>query len=529
MFGWFLQKVKAKYLILAFLLSVIGIVVTKLFGVHLFPNSIESNTSTLNYVILKPRTPINMKLIESEKYESAIVVQQLIGTLTYFSNKGRYEPRLAQSWTFDENRTWTFRLRPGLKCENGEPITPQSFKRSLERSLFIYSKIGGVPILNFLDGYDEFLLANKDIEKIDDIYPIQGIAANETDLVFTFQKKIRSGLLQILSFSPLGYLCNGNFDSFGSWSDPEKLISSGPYRLASIDIGKQYVIERNPFWYEFAENSPHRVVITHEIPEHKDPLIVDAFTNEIKIEKLNNFKLVPEYFNSVLLGNFGEGIFRDKDVRKQFAKEFSRIRDSTLPPSFGIHTRANSFYPSQGDVIGDPANGDELKDGEKVRSFLQGKKVIIEGEIPPENNFRWSSWKVLEQTLRSFGMTYEFSNNPADFENTTSFKYDVRIRGSSIGGGVEPWGLFVIFCSSMGIRYPDPSATICPMVENYENGELSLEQLVNQFLGTVGQEYAILPVSHYGVQLFVSDHIDTDSLSPLMSTIRFDQLRLMND
>lgn len=500
----------------------------------------SSNTEpiTLNYVILNPRTPITMNLIEAEKYESAVVVQQLIGTLTYFSNTGRYEPRLAQSWTFDENKKWTFRLRAGLKCENGEEITPQSYKKSLERSLFIYSKIGGVPLLNFLEGYDEFILANKDVKELKDIFPIQGISTTTNDIEFTFNKKIRSGLLQILSFSPLGYLCEGNFNSAGEWADSEKLISSGPYTLQKISIGKEYLLERNPNWSDFSENSPQRILVTHQLPSEDQieqvPRVVDAFTSDIKIPVLENYRLVPEYFNSVLLGNLQQGVFKDINVRSIFAAEFANVKNSIIPISFGIHTRADSFYPTQATQITPPqASAEEIfqktihaNEKSSLLEYLKGKKLIIEGEIPPEGNFRWSSWQVLEKTIKNLGMKYEFSKTPANFEHTTSPKYDIRIRGSSIGGGVEPWGLFVIFCSSMGIKYPDPSDRVCQMVQKYENGEINLEQITQDFLSVVQEDKAIMPVSHYGVQLYISNHIEADSLSPLMSIMRFDQMRI---
>jgi len=44
------------------------------------------------------------------------------------------EPDLAQSWTVsDDGKTYTFKLRDGLKFSDGSPITPQDVKFSLER------------------------------------------------------------------------------------------------------------------------------------------------------------------------------------------------------------------------------------------------------------------------------------------------------------------------------------------------------------------------------------------------------------
>ena len=44
-------------------------------------------------------------------------------------------PLLAQSWTVTpDNKTWAFKLRPGLRLHNGEPVTAASVKFSFERA-----------------------------------------------------------------------------------------------------------------------------------------------------------------------------------------------------------------------------------------------------------------------------------------------------------------------------------------------------------------------------------------------------------
>ena len=104
--------------------------------------------TTLYYFTLNPRQDITLDLFEAEKYESAIIVQQLVGNLIYYSNFGRYEPRIAESWFREDDRTWVFNLGPDFRCEDGEIIDAISFKESLERTLHIYSKMGDVPVLS---------------------------------------------------------------------------------------------------------------------------------------------------------------------------------------------------------------------------------------------------------------------------------------------------------------------------------------------------------------------------------------------
>ena len=139
---------------------------------------------------------------------------------------------------------------------------------------------------------------------------------------------------------------------------------------------------------------------------------------------------------------------------------------------------------------------------------------------------RWHAWKVLESTLNRLGLSFEFVNNEASFENMTNKKFDLRIRGSSIGGGVEAWGMYVTFCSSMGINFPDPQGIVCNFVSEFENDKITEEELTQKVLENIEDEAAILPVSHYGVKLLVSDSIDTKTFSPLLAIMKFDQISL---
>lgn len=476
------------------------------------------DVKTLNYIILKPRQNITLNLFESEKYESAVIVQQLVGTLVYYSNFGRYEPRLAQSWEKLNDSSWSFKLKKNLKCENGEVITPSLFKKSIERSLLILEKQGAVPILSSLKGYKNFLSKNLNIKDVNEIGNLDGIHATDEDIIFSFEKKIKSGLLQILSFTPFGYICSKNFNKNGEWLDEKIFISSGPYKVIKIDIGNIYELEKNPNWNDFNEKSANKIIFSHKNLNSKNelPTILDAFTGEYETKELNSYPLVPEYLNSVLLGNLEKGFFSKKENRKFFKKKFNYFAKSILPEKFGINTRSSTFYPNQQQSIIDD------KISENSRKPL--KPLVIEGKIPTEGTARWYSWKLLEHTLNSLKFPYKFAGNESSFFEITNRLYDIRIRGSSIGGGVEAWGLFVSFCSSVGINFPDPDKKICKLIEDYEEGLIDEDQLSKNFFFLIEDEAALLPVSHYGVNLFISDEINSIDFSPLAAILKLDQI-----
>src|SRR5260370_33088047 len=47
----------------------------------------------------------------------------IFDTMTYLDDKGVAQPKLASSWSHsDAFKTWTFKLRPGVKFQDGTPV-----------------------------------------------------------------------------------------------------------------------------------------------------------------------------------------------------------------------------------------------------------------------------------------------------------------------------------------------------------------------------------------------------------------------
>lgn len=77
----------------------------------------------------------------TEQYFSWVVTRYAVGeTLVRFDEKMNIEPWLAESWSLaDDKLTWTFKIRDGIKFSNGNPLTGEAVKKSLERT-FAMSK-----------------------------------------------------------------------------------------------------------------------------------------------------------------------------------------------------------------------------------------------------------------------------------------------------------------------------------------------------------------------------------------------------
>jgi peptide/nickel transport system substrate-binding protein len=65
-----------------------------------------------------------------------VVHYNIFETLTKIEPDGSIKPLLAQSWSVTpDNKTWAFRLKPGVKFHNGEPFNAEIVKFSFERAV----------------------------------------------------------------------------------------------------------------------------------------------------------------------------------------------------------------------------------------------------------------------------------------------------------------------------------------------------------------------------------------------------------
>ena len=72
----------------------------------------------------------------TEQYFSWVISRYGVGQgLTRFDEEGNMVPCLATEWTNSEDgKTWTFKIREGVKFSNGDDMTPEMVKASIERT-----------------------------------------------------------------------------------------------------------------------------------------------------------------------------------------------------------------------------------------------------------------------------------------------------------------------------------------------------------------------------------------------------------
>jgi ABC-type transport system substrate-binding protein len=166
-----------------------------------------------------------------------------------------------------DGKTYTFKVRPGLKFSDGSTVTAASYQRSWER---ILSPKMGSPLGVNLDlqkvvaGGEEFLAGKTQ--------HISGISAKGQTLTFKLTKPNASfvAILGMQWFTAVK--ANMPYDDKGLNVYP----SAGPYFIASRDPGRSTVLKRNPNYKGSRPANPDQIVFTPNVNVDQSLLQIKA-------------------------------------------------------------------------------------------------------------------------------------------------------------------------------------------------------------------------------------------------------------
>jgi len=152
-------------------------------------------------------------------------------------------PSLAESWEESEDGlTYTFKLRPGLKFHNGDPVTTEDVKFSFER----YQGAGAQALkdhVNEVEIVDPLVVRFHLKEPWPDFMTFYGTTATAAGIVV-----------------PKKYLMQVGDDGF-----KQHPIGAGPYKFVSSKPGVEVVLEADPGYWRHA---PHvKTLVMRSIPD----------------------------------------------------------------------------------------------------------------------------------------------------------------------------------------------------------------------------------------------------------------------
>ncbi len=238
-----------------------------------------SNPATFNYPLSQSPYSVFPFIYEELVRENGITAE--------------LEPALAESWEISpDRRRITFTLRSGLKWSDGEPLTADDV-------LFTYQDI----YLN-----EKIPTVYRDFLRIGSTGAFPSVKTLDRRRVeFTLPEPFapfvrytaRLAILPVhaLRSSVLSTDVRGNPQFLSTWgtdTDPQKIIGNGPYRMVSYTPSQRLVLQRNPYYWRSDAQGNRMPYIERLILQ-----IIESTDNQLlrfRSGELDSIQVTPEAF-----------------------------------------------------------------------------------------------------------------------------------------------------------------------------------------------------------------------------------------
>jgi peptide/nickel transport system substrate-binding protein len=184
-------------------------------------------------------------LMANETSSTDVVNRMFVGLAGFNNGTQEEEPALAKTWSVaDDKVTWTFNLRKGAAFSDGKPITSADV------------------LFSFQIAYDD-----KIHPSVQDLLVMNGkrfdVTAPDDYTVVIKTPSPNAMLVSLASSVPIipKHILGPSFDS-GNFATmytvdtpPEKVVTSGPFRLKQFIPGEKTVLEPNPHWFGVDQNN----------------------------------------------------------------------------------------------------------------------------------------------------------------------------------------------------------------------------------------------------------------------------------
>ncbi len=331
------------------------------------------------------------------------------------SAAGKLTPWLATGYTTNASQTvWTFHLRPGVKFNDGTPLTAADVVWSIDRE----RKNSDGP-LSFLD------------------YAIKSIKADGTNkVVFTLSTPWAPFLSDISVFANAILPANfGGKSEKAFWANP---VGTGPWTLSSWKPDSNITLKPNPHYWQPGKPYLNSITINYVSDQNQQILqltggqaqIIDNVppSNVASLRKNSrvNVSLYPSWQTDILVFNEALPQFKDVHVRRAIAHAINT--DSLVEAaSFGTAKPGRGLFPPSLQYADKNAPAlaysvsaakAELKKSKYPNGF--DTKLLISGGVE-----KWTEFAtIIQAALKPLGINVAITSlDHAAFE-TTFQKYD---------------------------------------------------------------------------------------------------------
>ena len=297
------------------------------------------------------------------------------------------KPGLAESWVKSKDGlTYTFKLRKNAKWSNGEALTSKDFVYAWKRVLTPETGAYYANYFDLIEGAESFRKA-KDRSSVD--FAKVGISAKDATTLTVKLAKPAPYFLELVSHAVFAPLREASIVKNGkSWTKPELLVVSGPFKLLSWTLKDKLILVKNPGYWDAANVKLDKIIV-YPIEDSKTALnMFNAgeleWTRRVPTAQVQSLRQNPEFHMAKMLNtvylrlNTTKPAFKDAKVRRAIAMALDRktlvekVAREGQEPAFHFVTPGMKGYVSPEPLIEDIA---------------AAKKLLAEAGYPDGKNF----------------------------------------------------------------------------------------------------------------------------------------------
>ncbi len=232
-----------------------------------------------NLVVAIDADPATFNRIFAGGVANAMVVEPLSADLFHI-NRASYElePALATGWDVaKDGRTYTIRLRRGLRFSDGSPFTADDAVFSLNA---------------LMDPDPRAASFLADQIKVDEKFPTV-VKVDEYTLRFSWPRAVGTGLRALDSVPMLprarllgAFQAHSLASAWGPTTPAQEIVGMGPFRLKEYQRGVKVVLERNPYYWKkdkSGQTLPYLDALTFLVLQDRTSEVLRLETGEIDL------------------------------------------------------------------------------------------------------------------------------------------------------------------------------------------------------------------------------------------------------
>lgn len=319
-------------------------------------------------------------------------LRHLFVGLTMKEPDGKIAPAMAKEWKVSEDqKTYTFTLRDGLKWSNGDPLTAQDFEFAWKHALNPATASDYGYQLYYIQGAEEYNTSpEKDPAKLKALEDKVAVKAKDEKTLEVKLINPTAYFPELVSFYTYFPVSKKAQEQNKDWAnDPKTFVSNGPFKLTEWKHKESLKMVKNENYFEKDriklaginwamvedENTAWQMYRSGQL-DLSYPLPGDV-VGQLKSQNAPDFKIVPEYATYFYRFNTTKKPFTNVKVRKALAMAIDRktitenIAQGGQKPAFALVAEGSK-----------DANGEDFRKvgGDYFKEDLaEAKKLLAEG------------------------------------------------------------------------------------------------------------------------------------------------------